>query len=97
MKRTFWNPFTGHIETREVQTMTYVTKVTCSCGSNILKETVALGKKYEVIPDSKAPGSLDCGDCGKTMKLELVLVKDGALYCPMPWEMFVTSSKGATA
>lgn len=88
--RTMWNPMTNTIGSYEVVQATYVKKSACPCGYTIINEFVPLGKKYLILPATKAPGHLTCCGCGKTTDLDLVMAieGDGPLYLPLPWDMF---------
>lgn len=62
----------------------YAKKSICPfCDYEILRDSVPLGKIYDLIPESIQSGGLICGGCGKVTILEIVMTHRGG-YLPMP-------------
>jgi len=61
----------------------YVCRLVCRCGEAVLKESVPLGKIYQVEPESIMHGGMLCGYCGRKTYCDLIQTADGG-WLPLP-------------
>jgi hypothetical protein len=56
---------------------TYARRSVCACGFPVLKESVPMGKSYQVSPESIIHGGILCGGCGQKTCCDLIQTADG--------------------